>query len=193
MLSFVEHLKHKRVKIFTNNQSAARIVSVGSSKIHLQSVALSIFGSCFSHCIPLEAQWIPRSLNERAGFLSRFVDEDDWHVNPSVFRLVDAKWGPHMIDRSASYYNAQLPRFNSNFASPGCSGVNAVVQDWSGENNWVCPPVGLVVDAVRVLTACSSHGTVIIPEWLSAYFWPFLLMDPHSLSHLSVRFLCFPS
>ena len=43
LLSFFEHLKHKRGKIFTDNQSAARIVSVGSSKVHLQSVALSIF------------------------------------------------------------------------------------------------------------------------------------------------------
>ena len=50
LLSFVEHFKHKRVKIFTDYQSAARIVSVGSSnKVHLQSVALSIFRFCFSH------------------------------------------------------------------------------------------------------------------------------------------------
>ena len=118
LLSFVEHLKHKRVKIFTDNQSAARIVSVGSSKVHLQSVALSIFRFCLSHGIALEAQWIPRSLNERADLLSRFVDKDDWRVHPSVFRRVDAKWGPHTIDRFASYYNAQLPRFNSRFASP---------------------------------------------------------------------------
>ncbi|CAH3035005.1 unnamed protein product [Porites lobata] len=47
LLSFVEHLKHKRVKIFTDNQSAARIVSVGSSKVHLQSLALSIFRFVF--------------------------------------------------------------------------------------------------------------------------------------------------
>ena len=93
LLSFVEHLKHRRVKVFTDNQSAARIFRV-----------------CFSHGIALEAQWIPRSLNERADLLSRFVDKDDWRVNPSVFRLVDAKWGPHTIDRFASYYNAQLPR-----------------------------------------------------------------------------------
>ena len=125
----------------------------------------------------MEAQWIPRSLNERADLLSRFVDKDDWCVNPSVFRLVDARWGPHTIDRFTSYYNAQLPRFNSKFAS-GCSGVDALVQDWSGENNWVCPPVGLVVDAVTLLTACSGRGTLIIPEWPSAYFWPLLRDGP---------------
>ena len=82
------------------------------------------------------------------------------------------------IDRFASYYNAQLPRFDSKFASPGCSGVDALVQDGNGENNWVCPPVGLVVDAVRVLTACSGRGTLIIPEWPSAYFWPLLRDEP---------------
>ena len=168
LLSFVEHLKHKRVKIFTDNQSAARIVSVGSSKVHLQSVALSIFRFCFSHGIALEAQWVPRSLNERADLLRRLVDKNDWRVNPSVFRLVDAKWGAHTIDCFAFYYNAQLPRFNSKFVSPGCSGVDALVQDWSRENNWVCPPVGLVVDAVPVLTSCSGRESLIIPEWPSA-------------------------
>ena len=176
--SFVELLKHKRVKIFTDSQSAARIVSVGSSKVHLQSVALSIFRFCFSHGIALEAQWIPKSLSERADLSSRFVDKDDRRVNPSVFRLVDAKRGLHTIDRFASRYNAQLPRFNSKFSSPGCSGIDALVQDWSRENNLVCLPVGLVVDAVRVLTACSSRGTLIIPEWPSAYFWPLLSNGP---------------
>ena len=150
MLSFVENLRL--------NQSVARIVSVGSSKVHLQSVAPSNFRFCFSHGIALEAEWIPRSLNERDDLLSRFVDKDDWRVNPSVSRLIDAKWGPHKIDRLASYYNAQLRCFNCKFASSGCSGVDALVQDWSGENNWVCPRVILVVDAVRVLTACSGRG-----------------------------------
>ena len=63
-------------------------------------MALSIFRFCFSHGIALEAQWIPRSLNERADLLTRFVDKDDWRLNPSVFRLVDAKWGPHRLTAS---------------------------------------------------------------------------------------------
>ena len=65
LLSCVEQLKQKKVKVFTDNQAATRIVSVGSSKVHLQSVAMSIFDLCFSNGIALEAQWIPRSQNER--------------------------------------------------------------------------------------------------------------------------------
>ena len=174
LLSCAEQLRQKRVKVFTDNQGAARIVSVGSCKVHLQSVAMSIFDLCLSNGITLEAQWIPRSQNEKADLLSRFVDKDNCCVNPSVFRLLDAKWGPHTFDRFATYYNAQLPRFNSKFASPGCSGVDALAQDWSSENNWICPPVSLIVDSVRHLMSCSGRGTLIIPEWPSAHFWPFL-------------------
>ena len=50
---------------------------------------MDIFSLCFVNSIVLEAQWIPRLLNERADLLSRFVDKDDWSVNPSVFRVID--------------------------------------------------------------------------------------------------------
>ena len=92
MLSYVAQLKHKRVKIFTDNQGAAKIVAIGSSKINLQALAMDIFNLFLVDSIILEARWIPRSLTERADLLSRFVDKDDWSVNPSVFRVIDAKW-----------------------------------------------------------------------------------------------------
>ena len=47
LLSYVARLKHKRVKIFTDNQGAARIVAIGSSKINLQALAMDIFNLCF--------------------------------------------------------------------------------------------------------------------------------------------------
>ena len=43
LLSCAERLKWRRVKVFADNQGAARIVSVGSSKVHLVSVAVRIF------------------------------------------------------------------------------------------------------------------------------------------------------
>ena len=151
LLSYADQLKFRRVKVCTDNQSAARIISVGSSKPWLQTLALNIVQLCLSNGLVLEAPWIPRSLNEEADLLSRFIDRDDWSVNPSVFRVIDAKWGPHIIDQFAAYYNAQLPKFNSKFACPGCNGVDALAQDWSGENNWICPPIGLIVPSVKKL------------------------------------------
>ena len=71
-------------------------------------------------------------------------------------------------------FNAQVPRFNSKFAFPCCSGVDALAQDWRDEIKWVCPPVSAIVPSVRALSPCSGHDTLIVPQWPSAYFWPFL-------------------
>ena len=62
LLSQVTQLTRKRVKIFTDNQFAARIVAIGSSKIHLQALAMDNFNLFLVNSIVLEAQWIPRSL-----------------------------------------------------------------------------------------------------------------------------------
>ena len=191
--SCVEQLWQKRVKIFTDNRGAARIVSVGSSKVHLQLVATSIFDFCFSNGINLKAQWIPKLQKERAELLCRFVDKDHRCVNPSVFRLLDAKWGPHTFDRFATYYNAQLPRFKSKFASPGCSGVDALAQDWSADNNWMCPTVSPNINSVRHLMSCSGRGTLIIPEWPYAYFWPFLREGSSRFSSFVTKVFVLPA
>ena len=83
MLSFVERLKYRGVKIFSDNQSAARVLSFDVFKIH--TVGGSKRFSClFSHGIALEAQWIPGSLNGKADLLRHFFDKDDSPVNPCV-------------------------------------------------------------------------------------------------------------
>ena len=94
------------MKTFSNNQNAARVLSFDVFKVH--KVGGSKRFSClFSHGIALEAQWIPRSLNGKADLLRRFFDEDDSPVNPSVFRVVEAKCGPRTnLNRFTSYYRA---------------------------------------------------------------------------------------
>ena len=131
----VASLRHKKVKVFTDNENASRIVSFGSPKQHLQSLAIDIFRPCLENDIQIDAQWVPCEANLRAHLLSRFVDKDDWSLNSEVFALLDCKWSPYSIDRFASHYNAQVPRFNSKFMSPGCCAVDAFSLDWRGENN----------------------------------------------------------
>ena len=124
-------LRHKKVKVFTDNENASRIVSFGSSKQHLQSVAVDIFHLCLDNDIQIDAQWIPRDANVRADLLSRHVDRDDWSLNSEVFGQLDRRWGPHSVDRFASHYNAQVSRFNSKFMSPA-----------SAAQSMLCPEIG---------------------------------------------------
>jgi len=101
----VASLKHKKVKVFTDNENASRIVSVGSPKQHLQCLALDIFQLCLVNDIQIDAQWIPRDANVRACLLSRFVDKDGWSLKCEIFAQLDSRWGPHSVDRFVSHYN----------------------------------------------------------------------------------------
>lgn len=93
LASYAKELESKKVKVFTDNDNAARIVLGGSPKPHLQAfnLAIDIFQLCLAKHIVLDAQWIPRSVNERADLLCRFVDKDDWSLNPVVFQDIDVK------------------------------------------------------------------------------------------------------
>ena len=173
-LSYVSQLRNRKVKFFTDNQGAARIVQIGSPIGELQQIALAIFNVCLTNHIQLETQWIPREENIRADVLSRFLDADDWSIDTSVFNWLNSLWGPYTIDRFASYYNSQLPAYNSKYSSPGSSGVDAFSQDWSATNNWLCPPVNLIILAVKKLQVSRGYGTLVIPEWPSGLFWPYL-------------------
>ena len=63
------------------------------------------------------------------------------------------------------------------FYQPGSSGVNVFSQDWSRHNNWLCPPVYLTCKVIKHMEICSAQGTLIVPLWKSAHFWPILCSD----------------
>ena len=49
----------------------ARIIKVGSMKLDLHRLAIKIFQFCAEHSIRMEVQWIPRTENEKADYISR--------------------------------------------------------------------------------------------------------------------------
>ena len=171
----VQVLTHMRVKVFSDSQSACRIVSVGNRVVELQRIAVQIFSICFQNDIQLDTQWIPRASNQIADVLSKTVDLDDWQLQPHLFRMIHARWGPFTIDRFASNYNTQLPRFNSRFWCPETEAVDAFTQNWANDVNWLCPPVSLIIPTIRHMRSCNAKGTLIVPYWPSATFWPLLM------------------
>ena len=123
--SFKTKLRNERIRWFTDNQTVVRIVQYGSSKLHLQAKALSIFCTCMNINIRIEPEWIPREDNELADYYSRMIDYDDWMLNPMVFQWLDSLWGPHCLDTFARPSNSQSECFNSRFWPPGTEAVAA--------------------------------------------------------------------
>ena len=92
----------------------------------------------------------------------------------SCFQFIAHHFGPFTIDRFADNNNSKLKRFNSKFYCPGTENVNAFTEDWSKDNNWLCPPIALVGSTIKHLKLCKASGTLLVPVWRSAYFWPIL-------------------
>lgn len=129
----------------------------------------------------LKIKWVPRDLNSYADHLSRIIDFDDYTIN-DVFQILDFQWGPRTIDRFACSYNATLSRFNSRFYQPGTEAVDAFLQNWEFENNWLLPPVSQVARVVDHLKVCNAEGRPVVPIWNSSYFWILLFNDGRHLN-----------
>ena len=100
-------LESFHVKWYTDNQAAVKIADVGSMKPDLHKLAVKIFGTCLRSKIKLEVQWIPRSGNEKADFIIRLIDVDDWQLTESFSATLEGVWGPHSVDCMATFYNAK--------------------------------------------------------------------------------------
>ena len=122
-----------------------------------------------------EAEWIPCSLNEKADYLSKIVECDDWTVKDCYFHAVNSYWGPCSVDCFASYKKHKVPRFYSKFFNPDSLGVDSLAFSWVGETCWLVPPVSLVKNVTRHVCFCQCRGILVIPYWPSAPFWPFLV------------------
>ena len=88
--SFLPLIVNSELKLLTDSQSAVRVVECGSMKPHLQELAIEIFNLCLHYSIKLDINWIPRSINDQADFVSRIIDADDWSLTNVFFTRLSA-------------------------------------------------------------------------------------------------------
>ena len=92
-----------------------------------------------------------------------------------LFLILSLNW----IDFSFLYvkdtlvhYNHKLPRFFSRFWNPNTAGVDFFLQSLREENCWVVPPVSIVPRVLHYMMCQKAVGTVVVPFWPSAHYWP---------------------
>ena len=180
--SFLPQLASKSVQILTDNVTALAYVQHkgGPSRV-LTSIARAIWTLAVENGISINCKHIAGKDNVIADRLSRLPDKHDWRLHPRIFMYLDSLWGPHTIDRFASYLNCQLPVYNSRFADPHSSGIDALAQtNWGQHNNYVNPPFCLLQQVLDVICHQQAVATVIAPYWRAQ---PYLAR----LKHLSIR------
>ena len=161
---------NESIRVYVDNFSASRILTVGSAKMHLQALAIEIFQIFLTNNIRLWPTWVPRELNYVADYYSKSRDSDDWSIDNRSVNNLNSRYGPFTIDSFADNLNTKLPQFNSKFYCPQTSAVDSFTEDWGGDNNWICPPVNLIGSVFKHMKLCKARGTVLVPVWQSSYF-----------------------
>ena len=176
MLQSMMHvLRGHTIKWYSDNQAVIAIIDHGSTREHLQVLAVQIFYITLRNQITLEMEWVPRYKNQVADRISRFVELDDWKVSDWFFNLIDEAWGPHSVDLFANNLNHKVSKFYSKFWTDGTTGVDAFAYNWFGEVCWIVPPVSMIAKVIAHVIKYRAKGTLIIPYWVSSPFWPLLV------------------
>lgn len=165
-------LEGQGVQWYTDNKNVVSIIQKGSKRADLQEKAIEIHEVCNRCHININPVWICRDRNKKADELSRCSDSDDWYIDYKMFKILDDQWGKHTIDRFSNDYNSHCEKFNSRWWCPGTSGVDAFKQNWASELNWWVPPPRLICKTINKIKKDKASGTLVIPLWQSAPFWP---------------------
>lgn len=121
-----------------------------------------------------DIQWIPRITNQRADYISRLIDPDDWQITSECFQILEGLWGPHLVDGFANHYNKKLQRFSRHW-NPCTSGVYVFVQNIKEKNCLLAPPLIIVARVLQYMNSQEAVGTLVVPHWPSTAFWPILV------------------
>ena len=107
-----------------SNKNVSKIISREVVKV-ICSPKLCHYSTSAETCISFEMEWIPRSQNDLADFLSSICNTDDWGLSPLSCHLIDSVWEPNYKDRFTNHANAILARCNSR--NPGSECIDAFV------------------------------------------------------------------
>jgi hypothetical protein len=190
--SFGDRVRGQHLQVLTDSVTAAAYINnMGGPIQNLSELSEVIWTEVLAKNLIISCKHIRGVTNTTADMLSRLSTQYEWKLNPYYFQVIDQMWGPHTIDRFASYSTAQLPRYNSRFLDPATVGVDALAQtNWCKENNFVNPPFRLLDKVLDLVIRQKAWATIIAPKWTGQIWYQKLrsvLMCPPLRIHMNRR------
>lgn len=189
--SFERYLKQgQHIKVWEDNQAVVSILNSMTSRSRpLMRELRRLHRLLLRLGITIESQYVPSAVNRFADRLSRLRTLDDWRINPQLLRRHLHSVQP-TIDRFADAQTSILPRFNSQFESPGSVATNALSQLWSHEINYWNPPLKLLPLVTTKILKEKASGLLVTPFWpAQPWFNKLRTLATPQIYHASKAFL----
>ena len=185
LLSFAHDLAGTQVLHRTDSLSTYWVVANAGSRRseRLSMLARHIWFICLRHSIGLSSEYVGKDVIIRKGadLLSRWQDDSDCMLQPSLFAWLWERCGPFDVDRFATASNRQSHpvtgsplAFTSRFMEHGTMGMDALATDWRGTCSYAFPPPSILDRVIQHIAAQCSDTLLICPYWPSQSWWPLL-------------------
>ena len=171
-------LQGRHVLWLTDSTNLCVFLTKGSKKPAIQADVLELHWLCHDRAIRLTPIHLKRNdfRIQVADAGTRFFDPDDWTID----RISYARLTENMVidvDIFAHTLNAKVGKFFSYGQCPHTAAVDAFSQDWTDLVAWICPPISLIIPAVKKACRTRMSGIFLVPLWRSAAFWTTLFPD----------------
>ena len=174
----VRNVQNSTILVQSDNTTAlAYLQKKGGTKCKiLSNIAVDIWDWALKQDNHLVARHIPGKLNITADQLSRKVDFSDYQLDTSIFRKLNATWGPITIDLFARGWNKQVENFFSWKGHPEALGIDAMMQKWPEKGAYAFPPYIMIPRVLREIRHQKLKEIVIIaPIWKAQCWYSSLL------------------
>jgi hypothetical protein len=180
-IAFNHCLQNRSILFWSDNiTTVAYLNKMGGHSTHLNHILCKIITWAEACNVSYSAVHVAGVANGPANFLSHLHPQHKWHTSQPTFQILDAKWGPHTVNRFASAHNVQTHHFNSQFTKPRGKATNTMQQDWTQDNNWAAPPITLIPHIIQLVQHQKAMVTIIAPVWCSCCWW-------HNLSNITIN------
>ena len=159
------HLRQECADIDRQHHSGGLPEQIRWHKRRAYTDSKNIFMECQDLEVSITVGHLRGILNGRADELSHQVSPYEWMLHRKIFKVIDDMWGLHQVDRFASLNTMQLPVYNSFFADPCTSAVDAMGQNRKDVNNFVNPPFFLIGKILSKICQQKAVATLIAPWW----------------------------
>jgi hypothetical protein len=132
-----------------------------------------VWSLCLERRIILRGEHIPGvDLEGGVDFLSRmFKKQSEWSLPRVIFKLLEERWGPFLIDLFATQYNSQLPEFAALWKDPLAVAWDSLAFQWK-DHSYLFPPFILLGRVLKKVVLDQVQVVLITPLWKSATWWP---------------------
>ena len=149
--AFMEPLQGQSVLLWCDNTTVMHVLNNRTSRSpELMRLLRRVWLLVDSAGITLTVRWIATAENDAADALSRGSPFDELRTRPAAWRELEARFGPHTVDRYAAPSAHTLPRWNSMLphsglelsipstshpaSRPGAFGENGRFFDWDARD-----------------------------------------------------------